>query len=146
MKLGFLAALPLLALASACADTPTASRAEGVPAVQARGGNGGGTIGIASALTVNISGSQSVARYQSAQYTANAAGGTAPYTYEWRSRQGNAWSWGAWQSWFSTGSTNYTYASISSCGLDRNQLEVRVTDSLGATATSSITIFISNPC
>lgn len=144
MKLGSLAALSLLALASACADAPTApSRAEGVSAAQARGG---GTIGIASALTVSVSGSQYVARHQSAQYTANAAGGSAPYTYEWRSRQGNAWSWGAWQSWFSTGSTNYTYASINSCGLDRNQLEVRVTDSLGATATSSITIFITNPC
>jgi hypothetical protein len=89
---GYLAALSLLAIASACADAPTASRAEGVPAAQARGG---GINGIASALTVNTSGSQSVARHQSAQYTANAAGGTAPYTYEWRSRQGNAWSWGA---------------------------------------------------
>lgn len=139
------AALSLLALASACADAPTATPAGDAAAVQARGANGG-TIGIASALTVNISGSQYVARHQSAQYTANAAGGTAPYTYEWRSRQGSGWTWGAWQSWYSTGSTNYTYASINSCGLDRNQLEVRVTDSLGSTATSSITIYITNPC
>lgn len=97
-------------------------------------------------LSVWISGKQYVARYESAQYTASASGGTTPYTYQWRSRQGTAYSWGTWQNWYSTGSTPSTYASISSCGLDRNQLEVRVTDATGATSVGSYTIYLTNPC
>ncbi|HEX5871506.1 MAG TPA: Ig-like domain-containing protein [Longimicrobium sp.] len=97
-------------------------------------------------LAVGISGSQYVTRHQSAQYTANTSGGTPGYTYQWRTRQGSPSFWGSWSGWFSTGSTNSTYASINSCGLDRNQIEVLVTDALGATATSSYTVYISNPC
>jgi Big-like domain-containing protein len=97
-------------------------------------------------LSVSLSGPQYVSLHTSSQYTASASGGTPPYTYEWHSRQGNASFWGSWSSWFSTGSTNYTFASINSCGLDRDQLEVRVTDSVGAQATSSFTFYITNPC
>lgn len=112
----------------------------------------GGKIGSAAVtvvrppVLVRISGSQYVSLHQSAQYTASASGGVPGYTYEWRTRQGNASYWGAWQNWFSTGLTNYTYASINSCGLDRNQIEVRVTDSTGAQATSSYTVYVTNPC
>jgi hypothetical protein len=51
-----------------------------------------------------------------------------------------------WGTWFSTGSTNYTYASISSCGLDRNDIQVQVTDALGATATADYIVYVTNPC
>lgn len=112
----------------------------------------GGKSGSASVTVSNsppsvwLAGPSSVTRYQSAQYTASASGGTAPYTYQWRSRQGNAYSWGSWQNWYSTGSTNYTYASVNGCGITRNQIEVLVTDANGGTATSSITSNVSNPC
>lgn len=96
--------------------------------------------------SVSITGPSSVTRYQSAQYTATANGGVTPYTYQWRTRQGSAWSWGSWQSWYSTGSTNYTFASVSGCGITRNQIEVLVTGANGATATSSMTATVSNPC
>lgn len=98
-------------------------------------------------LSVSISGKQYVTLHESAKYTATPANGTAPYTYEWRSRQYSpTYGWGAWQSWFSTGSNNYTYASIHSCGLTQNQLEVRVTDAGGKQATRSYTIYVTNPC
>ncbi|HET7230511.1 MAG TPA: Ig-like domain-containing protein [Longimicrobium sp.] len=97
-------------------------------------------------LSASLSGPQYVSLHTSSQYTASASGGTGPYTYEWRSRQGSASFWGSWSGWFSTGSSNYTFASINSCGLDRDQLEVRVTDSLGATANSTFTFYITNPC
>lgn len=113
----------------------------------ASGRSGSATVNVTTPpLNASISGSQYVARHTSAQYTASTWGGTAPYTYEWRTRQGTASWWGSWQSWFSTGSTNYTYASINSCGLDRNQIEVRVTDAVGATFTTSYTVYITNPC
>jgi hypothetical protein len=97
-------------------------------------------------LSVTISGPSSLQRFQSLQYTATAANGTSPYTYEWRSRDGWQGSYGAWSSWFSTGSTNTTYASVNSCGIDRKELEVRATDAASTQATSSYTIFVSNPC
>ncbi len=102
------------------------------------------------ALSVSISGPQYVTRYQSAQYFATPTNGTAPYTYEWRSRQctdGGGYNCGAWQNWFSTGAQNYTYASINSCGLARNELQARVTDAVPSTATSyTYPIWITNPC
>jgi Dual-action HEIGH metallo-peptidase len=97
-------------------------------------------------LSVSISGKQYVARHESAPYTATPANGTAPYTYEWRTRQTGPSIWGSWSGWFSTGSSNVTYASINSCGLNTNYLEVRVTDAVGAQATGSYTIYITNPC
>jgi hypothetical protein len=107
-------------------------------------GNVGGNV------TVGISGPQYVTRYQSAQYFATPAGGTAPYTYEWRSRQctdSQGYSCFTWQNWYSTGSQNYTYASINGCGLRRNELQARITDAQGRTATSpTYPIWITNPC
>ncbi|HEX7239662.1 MAG TPA: Ig-like domain-containing protein [Longimicrobiaceae bacterium] len=111
------------------------------------GGVGGSTsVTVTTPPSVSLSGKMYVPRYESNPYTASVSGGSAPYTYEWRTRQGTASFWGSWQSWFSTGSSNYTYASISSCGLDRDQIEVRVTDSAGATATASFTFYLTNPC
>jgi hypothetical protein len=112
----------------------------------------GGKSGSASVTVSNappsvwISGPSSVTRYHSAQFTAAANGGSTPYTYQWRSRQGSASTWGSWQSWYSTGSTNYTFSSVNGCGITRNQIEVLVTDANGSTATSSYTATVSNPC
>lgn len=97
-------------------------------------------------LSVSVSGPSSLARYQSLQYTASPVGGTSPYTYEWRQRDGWQGSYGAWSGWWSSGSTNTTYTSVNSCGIDRKELEVRVTDAASAQATSSYTIYVSNPC
>lgn len=97
----------------------------------------------------SISGPQYVARYQSAQYFGNSINGVGPYTYEWRSRQcydSNGFNCGTWQNWFSTGSQNYTYASINSCSLWRNELQVRITGGDGRVATSSTyPIWITSP-
>lgn len=93
----------------------------------------------------SISGPTSVLLHQSPQYTANVRYGLAPFTYQWRSRQSNG-SYGAWSSWYSTGTTNYTYASINSCGLFYNDLEVMVTDAQGRTSIADIYITVSNPC
>ena len=95
---------------------------------------------------VSISGKQYVARHESAPYTATVTGGTAPFTYEWRTRQSGPGISGSWSSWFSTGSSNVTYASINSCGLNTNYLEVRVTDSAARQTTASYTMYITNPC
>jgi hypothetical protein len=115
----------------------------GATNVTRTGGTGGN-------VTVSITGPQYVTRYQSAQYFATPAGGTAPYTYEWRSRQctdSQGYSCFTWQNWYSTGSQNYTYASINGCGLSRNELQARVTDAQGRTATSpTYPIWITNPC
>jgi hypothetical protein len=97
-------------------------------------------------FTVGITGPQYIALHQSAQYVANASGGTPPYNYQWRSRDGYYNSMGPWSPWFSTGSTNYTYASINSCGLNQKDLQVLVTDALGATVTGPYFIYITNPC
>lgn len=97
-------------------------------------------------LSVSISGKQYVAKHESAPYTATPANGTSPYTYEWRSRQTGPSISGSWSGWFSTGSSNVTYASINSCGLNTNYLETRVTDAAGKQATATYTIYITNPC
>ncbi|HET6230673.1 MAG TPA: M12 family metallopeptidase [Longimicrobiaceae bacterium] len=97
-------------------------------------------------FSASISGKQNVALHESSLYTAGVAGGTGPFTYEWRSRQSGPSTSGTWSGWFSTGSTNSTYASINSCGLNTNYLEVRVTDATARQTTGSYTIFITNPC
>ena len=94
----------------------------------------------------SITGSQYINLHQSAQYTASLSGGTAPFTYEWRVRQGQALSWESWSPWYSTGTTNYTYASLHTCGYDRFQLEVAVRDSRSYTANATYTVYILNPC
>jgi len=96
--------------------------------------------------SVSISGKQYVAKHESAPYTANTSNGVAPYTYEWRTRQSGPSTSGSWSSWFSTGSSNVTYASINSCGLNTNYLEARVTDAIGKQSTASYTIYLTNPC
>ena len=99
---------------------------------------------------VSISGPQTVTLHQSAQYFSNASGGLTPYTYEWRTRQCSdtqGFSCGAWQNWFSTGSTNSTWASVNGCGIRRNELQSRVTTASGKQGYSSTyAVLISNPC
>lgn len=97
-------------------------------------------------FSVSISGKQYVAKHESAPYTATVSGGTGPFTYEWRTRQSGPSTSGTWSGWFSTGSSNVTYASINSCGLNTNYLEVRVTDSTARQTTGSYTMYITNPC
>jgi len=98
--------------------------------------------------SVSISGPQTLTLHQSAQYFANVYGGTQPYTYEWRDRDcGPQFGCSAWANWFSTGSQNYTFASINGCGLNEIDLESRVTDALSRIGYSSTYIIhISNPC
>jgi hypothetical protein len=69
-----------------------------------------------------------------------------PYTYEWRSRQSGPSTSGTWSGWYGTGSSSVTYTSISSCGLNTNHLEARVTDAAGKQATGSYTVYLTNPC
>ena len=98
-------------------------------------------------MAVNISGPQNVTLHQSAQYVASVSGGLAPYTYEWRSRQSGGSGCGVWQDWFSTGTRNYTYASVNGCGISRNELQARVTDAEPSTTISgTYPIYITNPC
>jgi hypothetical protein len=101
-------------------------------------------------FSASISGAQYVTRYQSAQYFASTTNGNAPFTYEWRTRQctdSQGFNCGAWQDWYSTGSQDYTYASINSCGLVRNELQGRVTGGDSRVTTSSTyPIWITNPC
>jgi hypothetical protein len=97
-------------------------------------------------LSVSVSGPYWLALHESGQFTANPGNGQAPYTYRWRTRIGNAYSWGSWSSWYGTGSSNVTYASLHSCDYDRLQVEAEVTDSAAAKATSSSIAYISDPC
>ena len=99
-----------------------------------------------SPLSVSISGKQNIAKHESALYTATPANGIAPYSYEWRSRDGWNGGYGAWNGWWSTGSSNTTYASVNSCGINSKQLEVRVTDGVGAVRTAGYLIYLTNPC
>src|SRR5207245_1780903 len=86
-------------------------------------------------MSTSISGPQNIALHQSAQYTANTVGGFAPHTYQWRSRDGWNGSFGTWSPWYSTDTTNYTFASINGCALNEKELQVMVTDGKGKTAT-----------
>ena len=94
-----------------------------------------------------ISGPQYINRGQSGQYFATAQNGAPPYTYEWHSRDGKNWTFGNWQPWYSTGSQNYTFASVNGCNINMKQLEARGTDASGNTGiTVTYTIFVNNPC
>jgi hypothetical protein len=112
--------------------------------------NGYNQLILQAAFSVSISGPQSVARYQSAQYFANVTGGVSPFTYQWSTRQCSdtqGWSCYSWSAWSSTGSQNYTFASVNSCGIRRNEIQVRVTGSDSHLAYSpSFASTISNPC
>lgn len=98
------------------------------------------------ALSTGISGPSSVPRNQSATYTASASGGTGAYTYEWRKRTGNFSFWNAWGSWSSPSSTNTTSNTVTACGINRVEVEVRVTDSASATGGTSYTYYVTNAC
>ena len=97
-------------------------------------------------LEVYITGPQDIPLHESDPYTAHPSGGAGGYTYEWQQRfwwQGVPSSWSAW---FSSGSTNYTYASINACRIDAFDLAVRVTDAYGSTDYNFIHVGITNPC
>jgi hypothetical protein len=98
-------------------------------------------------FAISISGKQYIALHESAQYTATPSNGTPPYTYQWRSRvgpnQSNLGPWGAWQN---TGSQNYTYFSVNSCGIAVGQLEAMATDMDGNVGDTTYFIYITNPC
>jgi hypothetical protein len=94
-----------------------------------------------------LNGPTNIARFQSAQYIATQSYGYPGYTYRWHNRTGfNSTSYGAWSPWTSSGSTNYTYFSVNTCGIGAAQVEVEVTDSHNSVATSNISINITNPC
>jgi hypothetical protein len=98
-------------------------------------------------MSVYISGPQYIARFQSAQYTANASYGSPPYTYQWRGRDRmSSGNFGQWAPWYSTGSQNYTFASINSCGITGKELEVMATDAASNTRTNTYLISLTNPC
>lgn len=97
-------------------------------------------------LDVYITGPQDIPLHESDLYTAHPSGGAGGYTYEWQQR---FWWQGvpsSWDQWFSTGSTNSTYASINACRIDAFDLQVRVTDAYGSTRTNFIHVGITNPC
>lgn len=98
-------------------------------------------------VSVYIDGPTYIFLHQSAQYTANASGGTGGFTYQWRTRFYSPSSgWGAWSNWFSTGTTNYTWASVNGCGINEMEIGVQVTDSRGVTSTSTHQSNVTNPC
>jgi hypothetical protein len=98
------------------------------------------------ALSVYVTGNQLIPLHESDPYTAHASGGAGGYTYQWQQR---TW-WhgvpGSWSSWYSTGTTNFTYASINGCRIDAFDEQVKVTDAYGSTSTNLIHVGISNPC
>jgi hypothetical protein len=94
----------------------------------------------------SISGPTYIVRFQSAQYTTGGTGGAPSYTYQWRVREGWNSNFGAWGPWSSPSTQNYTYTSVNSCGVNTKQIEAKVTDSASASATTSKTIYVNNPC
>lgn len=141
----------LVALAlTACSDSPVApgatSRSTSSAVSPYKAPVTGGASTAASGLYTTISGPTSIQMYSSYKYTAAVSGGTPPYTYQWRSRQYSRGAWGAYQNYFSTGSTNYTYASLTACGETEGELDVLVTDAGGLTASNAIYFYVSNPC
>jgi hypothetical protein len=98
-------------------------------------------------FTATISGKQYVTLHESEPYTETPLGGTAPFTYQWRIRQGpNQSNFGAWSSWSSTGGTNYTYVSVNGCNIGVTELEGLVTDATTRTADATYYIYVTNPC
>jgi hypothetical protein len=112
----------------------------------------GGTSGAASvsvvipSVSAGISGPSSVPRNQATQFTGTGSGGSGPYTYEWRKRSGSSSTWNAWESWTSPSTSNTTWVYVANCGVNRVELELRVTDSLGATGSTSYTFYVTNAC
>jgi Bacterial Ig-like domain (group 2) len=97
-----------------------------------------------------ISGIQSLQLYQSAPYTASTFNPAplGPFTYQWRTRltttNGALLSWSPY---ISTGTTNVTYAGVTSCGYRRLEIQVLVSAPSGETASSPPwPVEITNPC
>lgn len=102
-------------------------------------------------LIVGVSGPTGIYRFQSAQYTATVTwrvtAPTQPFTYQWRSRATTSYGTGSWSPWYSTGTQNYTYMSVNSCGILRNEIQVRATDANGVVGESSaLPVGVLNPC
>ena len=77
--------------------------------------------------SVSLSGPSSTYLYHSHPFTANHSGGQSPYTYTWSIRHHhNTWGWSSWSTF--NGAKTQT-ASSSSCGYDKYQLRVQVTES-----------------
>lgn len=104
--------------------------------------------------SVGISGPTQVPMYSSNQYVANVNNGTPPnagtppYDYKWRVQQrlSSSHAWGPWSNYYDSGTQNYTYTGVTSCGVDWNHLQVLVTDATGKTVSNDIYINITNPC
>lgn len=97
-------------------------------------------------ISTGISGPSTVQRNTMYTYTASASGGTGSYTYQWRKRFGSSSTWNGWEPWYGTGNNSSTYLNVSACGVNRGELELRVTDSNGAGGSTSLTYYITNPC
>jgi hypothetical protein len=111
------------------------------------GKSGSATVNVVlPSVSAGISGPSSIQRNTTYQFTGSASGGTAPYTYQWRKRYGTSSYWNGWEGWYSTGTTNSTSIYVSPCGVNRAELELRVTDSTGAVGSTSVTFYITNPC
>lgn len=77
---------------------------------------------------VGLSGPTSTYLYHSHPFTASPSGGQGPYTYRWSIRFHNA-TYNTWSSWSSFNGSQTQTASSSSCGNDKYQIRVEVTES-----------------
>lgn len=109
-------------------------------------GSDGDPVRVTTNLRVGVSGPSTLMRYQSGQYVASPAGGNGSVTYQWRTRYGWNSVMGSWSPPYSTGTQNYTYASVSGCAINSMDVDVIVTDSLGSTAEQFAHTGITNPC
>lgn len=97
-------------------------------------------------VSAGISGPSSVPRATATQFTGTAYGGSGPYTYSWRKRFGSSSTWNAWEAWTSASTSNTTWVYVANCGVNRVELELRVTDSTGATGSTGYTFYVTNAC
>ncbi len=97
--------------------------------------------------SVSISGPSSTYLYHSHPFTANFSGGQSPFTYTWSIRH-HSTSWG-WSSWSSFNGSQTTTASSSSCGYDKYQLKVKVTENscnLNRTSSTKTVTVLNHAC